>query len=137
MPLTDLENIHFPVILILFTYIVVIYVIRGYTNLIDYSFELMVYCFIADEEMFQGTQRFADQKLRAFFDQFGQESEKKFLKNVVRQERFKIEAKKKKKRKQGQVAEKKNKGSGKVVMFSDEEKEDDDSEEEDVNNMGD
>lgn len=68
---TDLQNIHFPVFLVLYTYIIVIYVIRGYTNLIDYSFEMMVYCFVSDEEMFQGTQRFADQKLRAFFDEFG------------------------------------------------------------------
>lgn len=54
-------------------YICSAYICRGYTNLVDYCLELMVYCFIADEEMFQGTQRFADSKLRAFFDTFGQE----------------------------------------------------------------
>lgn len=62
-----------PITIPILIYIISAYVCRGYTNLVDYCFEIMVYCFIADEEMFQGTQRFADSKLRAFFDTFGQE----------------------------------------------------------------
>lgn len=62
-----------PLIIAILVYAASSYICRGYIKLMDYSFELMIYCFIADEEMFQGTQRFADPKLRAFFDTFGQE----------------------------------------------------------------
>lgn len=91
----------------------------------------MVLCFVADEEMFQGSQRFAEPKLRAFFNLYGEESEKKYLKNVVRQERFKIAKKKKKKRRQGKKGDKKRQGKIEQGMFYSDE--DDESSEEDGN----
>lgn len=100
--------------------------------MIDYSFELMVFCFVADEEMFQGSQRFSEPKLRAFFNLYGHETEKKYLQNVVQQERFKLAGKKEKKRRQKKVAMKKKKKNVRSGMFySDEEEES--SEEEDNN----
>jgi hypothetical protein len=41
-----------------------------------------VICFMADEEMFQGDQRFADHKLTDYFNQLGTESEKAYMKDI-------------------------------------------------------
>ena len=50
--------------------------------MIDYCYELMVLCFMSDEEMFQGDQRFAQPKLTEFFNKYGTESERAYLKNI-------------------------------------------------------
>lgn len=55
---------------------------RGYNNLIDYGFEVMLLCFMADEEMFTGDQVFADPKMADFFNSLGQQSEKAFMKDI-------------------------------------------------------
>ena len=67
------EKLELPICVPIIVYICSMYVCRGYTHLMDYSFNLMVMCFVCDEEMFQGTQRFANEKLRRFFDLFGSE----------------------------------------------------------------
>lgn len=55
---------------------------RGYNNLIDYGFEVMVMCFMADEEMFTGDQVFADPKVTDFFNTLGTQAEKAFMKDI-------------------------------------------------------
>jgi hypothetical protein len=55
---------------------------RGYNNLIDYGFEVMILCFMADEEMFTGDQVFADPKTTDFFNTLGAQSEKAFMKDI-------------------------------------------------------
>ena len=116
----DYNLLEMPILMPILVYVSSMYICRGYTYLMDYSFELNVLCFVADEEMFQGTQRFASKKLREFFDLFGQEAEK--FKNINRQENIELEEHaeiKRKQRKQKEMEKIDNANAG--IIFSDEE----------------
>jgi hypothetical protein len=78
----DFSRLEFPQLAPLICFILSVAICRGYNNLIDYCYEVMVICFMADEEMFQGDQRFADPKLTDYFNKLGTESEKAYMKDI-------------------------------------------------------
>jgi hypothetical protein len=78
----DFSKLEFPQLAPIACWVFSAFICRGYNNLIDYSYEVMVFCFMADEEMFQGDQRFAKEKVTEYFNLHGKESEKAYLKNV-------------------------------------------------------
>ena len=69
----DFDKMEMPVVVAVATYIITHYSCKGYTHLMDYAYEMMIYCFVADEEMFQGSQIFADEDMREFFDEYGKQ----------------------------------------------------------------
>ena len=78
----DYSHLEFPQVAPIVCFVFSAAICRGYNNLIDYSYELMILCFMADEEMFQGDQRFASAKVTEYFNKYGTESERAYLKNI-------------------------------------------------------
>lgn len=78
----EFDRLEFPQLAPLMCFVLSIAICKGYNNLIDYCYEVMVICFMADEEMFQGDQRFADPKITDYFNQLGEESEKAYMKDI-------------------------------------------------------
>jgi hypothetical protein len=78
----DMTRLQFPQMAPLICFVFSAAICRGYNNLIDYGFEVMVMCFMADEEMFTGDQVFADHKTTDFFNNLGTQAEKAFMKDI-------------------------------------------------------
>lgn len=64
------------------------FVCRGYCSMVDIIHEATLYCFVADEEMYQGRQRFCEIPFRNFMDKYGKETEKAYLKHIVDTKRY-------------------------------------------------
>jgi len=112
----DLGKLNFPPLIMAIIHVAGLFTIRGFTHVIDYCLEVVVFCFIADEEMYQGDQRYAEDYITKIMNRYGEEAERDYLKNVEKQERLNP-----KKKKQGKKKIKvKNPKQGDLV-FSDEE----------------
>ena len=56
------------------------------SDVLNKSFELLIYCFVLDEEMFQGKQKYCEEDLKEFIDSLSKETEKTFLKKVINEQ---------------------------------------------------
>jgi hypothetical protein len=114
----------------LLVFIFSIMICRGYNLLIDYTYEMMVFCFMADEEMFQSSQRFAEPPMTEFFNQYGTESERAYLNNIQTVNRQKRSTKAKKTKKQDKEGKKVGEGEEEDDNSSEEEMDEEEKEKE-------
>jgi hypothetical protein len=54
-------------------------------RLIDYGAECLIFCYVSDEEMFQGSQHYFDEDLKSFINQISKEGDGLNLKKIVAQ----------------------------------------------------
>lgn len=79
----DIEVVQVPALVPMLAFLGSMIVSQNFTNLIDLSIQTLVICFIADEEMFTGQQRYAEPLFRKFFDELGQEADRREYQKVA------------------------------------------------------
>lgn len=55
-------------------------------SILNTSYELLVFCFVVDEEMYQSDQKFCDAELLAYMDSVSTPSEKVYLRKIVQEQ---------------------------------------------------
>lgn len=84
----DLSKASFLPLIGFYLWLVSTYICWGFIHIVDISFEVLVFCFVSDEEMFQSDQRYSphEKKLVKLMNEYGSETARKYLLNVDAQQ---------------------------------------------------